>query len=290
MDRERTRTTSGTHSQRRLSTTGSSLYGIMGLDKTATPEDIKRAYRKLALKYHPDKNPDNPAAAEVFKEINKANAILSDERKKRIYDAYGSLGLHAADTIGEENMAAYLLSQNKCFRYLIMCCFFISGCCCCCGCFCCCCCFCCGRAKPPSDEEFANFADDLRDEDRIHVEPDTNDTMTNKAEPPVITVQPTSHSGHDGSSPIPERPTIIAMPPPPKQERASPSPPPPEYDEKVPLKSTPSPRQSPTKTAQQKAGEQKPYSGNYEESETSVNFSYGSTTTSDASKSTVRDG
>ncbi|KAH6941778.1 hypothetical protein HPB50_023584 [Hyalomma asiaticum] len=49
---------------RKLSTSGDSLYEILGLPKTSTPEDIKRTYRRLALKYHPDKNPDNPEAAE----------------------------------------------------------------------------------------------------------------------------------------------------------------------------------------------------------------------------------
>ncbi|KTF90004.1 hypothetical protein cypCar_00006502 [Cyprinus carpio] len=83
--------------QRTLSTSGESLYHVLGVDKLATVDDIKKSYRKLALKYHPDKNPDNPEAADKFKEINNAHAILNDSTKRNIYDKYGSLGLYVAE-------------------------------------------------------------------------------------------------------------------------------------------------------------------------------------------------
>jgi len=67
-------------------------YQILGLTKTATTDEIKKAYRKLALKYHPDKNPDNKQAEEKFKEISEAYAVLSDPEKRRQYDTFGSAG------------------------------------------------------------------------------------------------------------------------------------------------------------------------------------------------------
>lgn len=68
--------------------------------------------RKLALKYHPDKNPDNPEAAEKFKEINNAHATLTDLSKRNIYDKYGSLGLYVAEQFGEENVNTYFMLSS----------------------------------------------------------------------------------------------------------------------------------------------------------------------------------
>lgn len=61
-------------------------YDILGVDKKASPEEIKSAYRKLAMKYHPDRNQGNAEAAERFKEINEANETLSDQQKRAAYD------------------------------------------------------------------------------------------------------------------------------------------------------------------------------------------------------------
>lgn len=65
-------------------------YDILGVDKNATPDEIKSAYRKQAKKYHPDLNPNNAEAAEKFKEVNEAYEVLSDATKKSNYDTYGS--------------------------------------------------------------------------------------------------------------------------------------------------------------------------------------------------------
>ena len=68
-------------------------YEILGISRTATKEEIKRAYRKLAMKYHPDRNPGNKEAEEKFKEINEAYQVLIDDEKRAIYDRYGKEGL-----------------------------------------------------------------------------------------------------------------------------------------------------------------------------------------------------
>ncbi|XP_041668373.1 dnaJ (Hsp40) homolog, subfamily C, member 5 gamma b isoform X1 [Cheilinus undulatus] len=136
--------------QRSLSTAGDSLYQVLGLEKGATPEEIKKAYRKLALRHHPDKNPDNPEAAEKFKEINNANSILSDENKRKIYDEYGSMGLYVAEQFGDESVKYYFLMSKCWFKALVVC-IGIFTCCCC----CCCCCFCCGKCKSEEEENFA---------------------------------------------------------------------------------------------------------------------------------------
>src|SRR3989344_7511236 len=65
------------------------FYQVLGVSKTASPEELKRAYRKLALQYHPDKN-KTKEAEEKFKEINHAYEVLSDPQKKQQYDQFGS--------------------------------------------------------------------------------------------------------------------------------------------------------------------------------------------------------
>ncbi len=68
----------------------SDYYEVLGITKNATPEEIKKAYRKGAVKYHPDKNPGDAGAEKKFKEISEAYEILSDDKKKQIYDQYGA--------------------------------------------------------------------------------------------------------------------------------------------------------------------------------------------------------
>ncbi len=71
---------------------GTDYYKVLGVEKSATASDIKKAYHKLAIKYHPDKNKDDKAAEAKFKEISEAYAVLSDKEKREQYDTYGSAG------------------------------------------------------------------------------------------------------------------------------------------------------------------------------------------------------
>src|SRR6476620_715025 len=68
-------------------------YEVLGVNKDASSEEIKKSYRKLAMKYHPDRNPDNPKAEEQFKEAKEAYEMLSDDQKRAAYDQYGHAGV-----------------------------------------------------------------------------------------------------------------------------------------------------------------------------------------------------
>ncbi|XP_044763511.1 dnaJ homolog subfamily C member 5-like isoform X2 [Coccinella septempunctata] len=200
--------------KRKLSTQGDSLYQILALPKTATSEEIKKTYRRLALKYHPDKNPNNPEATEKFKDVNHAHSILSDPTKRSIYDNYGSLGLYIAERFGEENVNTYfVVTSTWCKALFVFC--GVATCCYCCCCLCCCCNFCCGKCRPQSPEETGDYHTLNRDQ--------------GPSQQPIIS-QPgkgDDHSDADGSprggSPVTSQPSpkkgtgsmpVYAMPPP----------------------------------------------------------------------------
>src|SRR5271156_6608463 len=82
-------------------------YGLLGVKKTATSDDIRKAFRKLARKYHPDVNPGDKKAEEKFKEISEANDVLSDEKKRKVYDQVGFY----SDQIDPAQAEAYARQQ-----------------------------------------------------------------------------------------------------------------------------------------------------------------------------------
>ena len=85
-------------------------YEVLGVGRTATDEEIKRAYRKLAVKFHPDKNPDDPHAEEKFKELGEAYDVLMDPDKRAAYDRFG----HAAFAQGGAGFgAAVFMIRSK---------------------------------------------------------------------------------------------------------------------------------------------------------------------------------
>lgn len=188
--------------QRKLSRAGESLYQTLGLAKGAKSEEIKKAYRKLALKYHPDKNPNNPEAAEKFKEINNANTILNDDTKRQIYDEYGSMGLYIADQFGEESVKYYFL-MSKCWFKTLVALGMIFTCCCC----LCCCCFCCGKCAGSENEEHFQYMDP----DELEAEMSEEQNRGNDT---VITGQPipSPAPGNSGST------VIVGMPIPPHSD------------------------------------------------------------------------
>jgi len=91
-----------------MPTTNKDYYATLGVKKTATPEEIRKAFRKAARKYHPDVNPNDKRAEEKFKEISEANDILSDEKKRKIYDQVGFY----SDQIDPATAEAYARQQR----------------------------------------------------------------------------------------------------------------------------------------------------------------------------------
>ncbi len=79
-------------------------YEVLGVNRGATPEEIKKAYRKLAVQYHPDKNPGDKVAEEQFKEASNAYSVLSDPEKRRVYDTRGHAGVDGMGFEGYRTM------------------------------------------------------------------------------------------------------------------------------------------------------------------------------------------
>ena len=74
-------------------------YEVLGVSRSASDAELKKAFKKLAMKYHPDRNPDDPSANEKFKEAAEAYEILSDSEKKSAYDQFGHAGVQGLSLI-----------------------------------------------------------------------------------------------------------------------------------------------------------------------------------------------
>src|SRR3954453_3642230 len=95
-----------------MATTKRDYYEILSVQRNASGDEIKRAYRKLAVKFHPDKNPDDPHAEEQFKELGEAYDVLMDENKRAAYDRFG----HAAFSQGTAGPAGGFHDPFDIFR------------------------------------------------------------------------------------------------------------------------------------------------------------------------------
>ena len=91
-------------------------YQILGISKDAKSEEIKKAYRKLAMKYHPDKNPGDGEAEKNFKKVSEAYEVLGDQQKRQIYDQYGSAGLDSAGAHSGGGAAGGFSSMEEALR------------------------------------------------------------------------------------------------------------------------------------------------------------------------------
>ena len=203
------------------------LYEVLGVEAGATDDQIKRAYRRLALRYHPDKNPGDADAERLFKEINYANNVLSNASKRAVYDAYGPMGLKMMDQIGEDRIPVFMLAQSRWakvgvplsihdLQFIFIACGLLTGCYCCCCCCCCCNC-CCGKLRPKMDDEHeqyepAAFSGGTSANNTPFAQRRADESQ------PIVTEQPRRHSQQQQQQQnggTTDRPAVIAMPPPP---------------------------------------------------------------------------
>merc|ERR1719342_1752837 len=133
----------------------------------------------------------------MFKKINHANSILSDEKKRQLYDEYGSFGLYLADQVGDDLVGSVMVFQSGWFKALFGVCCLITGCYFCCCCLCCCCC---GKCRPKVDEDDLDMPDmsDLQD----HEQEETNDKDPVTSQPTAGPAPSASPSAPSESSPL----------------------------------------------------------------------------------------
>src|SRR3974377_1193654 len=91
-------------------------YNILGVSRDATPEEIKKQYRQIALKYHPDRNPGNKESENKFKEAAEAYEVLRDPEKRRLYDMYGHEGVSSTGFTGFQDFSDIFRSFGDIFE------------------------------------------------------------------------------------------------------------------------------------------------------------------------------
>lgn len=91
-------------------------YEVLGVDRSISEAELKKAFRKLALKYHPDRNSEDPHAEEKFKEVSEAYEVLSDHKRREVYDAYGHRGLEGSGFHGFSDMDDIFSSMGSIFE------------------------------------------------------------------------------------------------------------------------------------------------------------------------------
>ena len=96
------------------------LYAVLGVPRGADAEAIKKAFRALALKHHPDRNPGDKKAEESFKAVNHANEVLSDPKKRKLYDDFGEMGLRE-EREGRPRVEGALLAHKKFGMFFMVC-------------------------------------------------------------------------------------------------------------------------------------------------------------------------
>ena len=92
-------------------------YEVLGIEKGASETEIKSAFRKMAMKYHPDRNPGDKEAEEKFKEVNEAYSVLSDPEKKEKYDKFGFAGIDPNAGFGGGAGGAGHRARDDCHRH-----------------------------------------------------------------------------------------------------------------------------------------------------------------------------
>jgi len=143
------------------------LYNVLGVERTATDDEIKSAFKKLSRKWHPDRNPGDIEAEKITRKINQAKDVLLNPVKRRAYDKMGKQGLDIIDQYGEE---AYLniekMQPYVCPITCCLCIFAIPTLCFC----CCCCCCCCAPCRTPPEDDSDPYAENPYSDDEDDIE------------------------------------------------------------------------------------------------------------------------